>query len=97
MVCRSAVKGRELIDDLAELKQREAVDGTQDGMGKAARGFQLQLLIPACAQAGVDGHHDGKRQLGFAMEYGNLLRLAVFKNLEVFLLQRWIQERRRHW
>ncbi len=77
----------QLIDDLAELKQRQAVDGTQDGMGKAARRFQLQLLIAARAQAGVDGDHDGQRQLRLAMEDRDLLRLAVLEDLEVFLLQ----------
>jgi len=51
-------EGRQLIDDFAELEERETIDGAQDGVSEAARRFHFQLLIAARTEAGVDGHHD---------------------------------------
>jgi len=57
-------------------------------MREAARRFHFQLLIAARAEAGVDGHHNRKRQLRFAMKHRDLLRVAVFEYLEIILLER---------
>src|SRR5664280_2079046 len=54
-------KRRYLVNDYAELKQGQAIDGTQDGVREAARGFQFELLITPSAEASVDGDDDGKR------------------------------------
>jgi hypothetical protein len=70
------------------LEERETIDGSQDGVSEAARRFHFQLLIAARAEAGVDGHHDGKRQFRFAMKYRDLLRVAVLEYLEIILLER---------
>jgi lipoprotein NlpI len=37
-------KRRYLVNNLAELKQGQAIDGTQDGVREAARGFQFELF-----------------------------------------------------
>ena len=77
-----------MVDDFAELEQRQTIDRAQDGMRETPRRFHFEFLIAARAEAGIDGNHDGERQLRFAMEHRDLLRLAVFEDLEVILLQR---------
>src|SRR5580698_11553653 len=79
---------RQLIDDLAKLKQGQPVNRAENGVRETACRFQLQFLITARAQAGVDGDNDGKRQLRLAMKDRDLLRLVVFEDLEILLLER---------
>src|SRR5271157_2067519 len=79
---------RDLVHDFAELEERQAIDGTQDGMREAARGLYFKLLITTRAEAGVNGDDNRERQLRFAMKDRDLLRLVIFEYLEVLLLER---------
>src|SRR5206468_8846057 len=49
--------------------------------------FLLETKAVPNASAGIDEKSDGQRQVGFGAEIGNRLRPAVFKDLEMLLLE----------
>ena len=74
-------------DDFAELIKRQGVNGTEDGASETPRRGQLQRKVLARTEAGIDRQNDRKWQSGFFIEDRNLLRPAVFEQVEVVFLQ----------
>ena len=56
-------------------------------MDESPRSFEFEPDVFARAGAGINGEHDGQRQLRFFAEDGDFLCYAVFREAEVILGQ----------
>ena len=77
------VNGTSSLDCFAELVERQRVDRSKDRTRKSPGRRRFQRPVLSCAEAGIDGHHDRQRKRRLAIEYRDLLCLAVFLELEV--------------
>src|SRR6185437_3234177 len=75
------------IYDFADTVDGHGVLRAQDRVGKTPRGVQFKWQISARAQAGVDFKSNREWERGFLGKNGNLLRIAVFEDLEIVFEQ----------
>ena len=80
-------EGEHFADCVAELHHFNAIDGPDQTLHETPGGILLHVEIFVDAATRVDGEHDGKRECGVSFKQGDLLRLAVFLEQEIFPLE----------
>src|ERR1044071_197779 len=77
----------EFADDLAELEDRQAIHRTQNSFNKTPGRGQFQRQVFTRAQASINAENNGQRKFRLFVEDRNLLRVPIFFEHKVFLLE----------